>query len=39
MSKRLEQMRANPRADWTIADVEALCRELELECAPSRRAA
>ncbi len=36
MSKRLEQMRANPRADWKIADVEALCREFDLLCEPSR---
>ena len=36
MGKRLEQMRANPRADWKIADVEALCREHGLECSPSR---
>lgn len=36
MSKRLEQMRANPRADWKIADVEALCREFGLQCEPSR---
>ena len=36
MSKRLEQMRVNPKADWTIADVEALCREHGLECLRSR---
>jgi hypothetical protein len=36
MSKRLEQMRANPRADWTIADVEALCREFDIDCRASR---
>jgi hypothetical protein len=29
-------MRQNPRADWTIADVEAVCREHGVECAPSR---
>jgi hypothetical protein len=29
-------MRANPKADWTIADVEALCRELDVACSPSR---
>jgi hypothetical protein len=36
MSKRLEQMRANPKSDWKIADVEALCREFGIECEPSR---
>jgi hypothetical protein len=36
MSKRLEQMRANPKADWKIADVEAVCREFGIECRPSR---
>jgi hypothetical protein len=36
MSKRLEQMRANPRADWKIADVEALCREFDVPVASPR---
>lgn len=27
----LEQMRANPRDDWTIAQVEKLCAKLGLE--------
>lgn len=36
MSKRLEQMRANPKANWTIADVEAVCREHGIECGPAR---
>lgn len=27
MSGRLDRMRANPRADWRMADVEAVCRE------------
>src|SRR5579871_387510 len=27
MSDRLERMRRNPVADWTIRDVELLCRE------------
>lgn len=35
-SRRLEQMRANPRADWTIADVAAVCREYEIRCEPAR---
>lgn len=36
MSKRLERMRQNPAADWTIADVESLCREHGIWCEPSR---
>jgi hypothetical protein len=35
-SKRLEAMRRNPRADWTISDVEAVCREHDLNCDPPR---
>jgi hypothetical protein len=27
-------MRANPAGDWTIADVEALCREHGVLCIP-----
>lgn len=30
-------MRANPQADWTIADVERLCREVGLTATPPRR--
>ena len=29
-------MRANPRADWRISDVEALCREYNVSFAPPR---
>jgi hypothetical protein len=36
MSDRLDRMRANPRADWKIADIEAVCREYGIECSPSR---
>ena len=36
MSKRLEAMRANPRGDWTISDVAALCRELDIFREPMR---
>lgn len=36
MSKRLEKMRRNPRADWTIEDIEALCREFGVTCVASR---
>lgn len=34
---RLERMRANPAGDWTIRDVQALCREFDIRCtSPSR---
>ncbi|MGE0260956.1 MAG: type II toxin-antitoxin system HicA family toxin [Alphaproteobacteria bacterium] len=33
----LDRMRANPRADWTIADVERLCREEALIATPPHR--
>lgn len=36
MGKRLEAMRSNPRANWTISDVVALCRELDIRCEPPR---
>lgn len=36
MSKRLERMRRNPAADWTISDVEAVCWEHGILCEPSR---
>ena len=36
MSKRLDAMKSNPKADWKIGDVEALCREFGIACvAPS----
>ncbi|MBN9025805.1 MAG: hypothetical protein J0H20_09385, partial [Rhizobiales bacterium] len=35
-SKTLDKMRGNPKADWTIADIEKVCRELDINCtAPS----
>lgn len=36
MSKRLEAMRANPRAGWRIVDVEYVCNERGVLCEPSR---
>lgn len=36
MSKRLDAMRANPKAGWTIADVEAVCSEFDVECHSPR---
>ena len=36
MSRRLDAMRSNPAGDWTMADIEAVCREHEVRCsAPS----
>jgi hypothetical protein len=31
---RLEKMRANPKADWTTSDVDAVYREYGLRCTP-----
>jgi len=36
MSDRLDRMRANPRADWKIADIEAVCREYGIPVEPPR---
>jgi hypothetical protein len=36
MSKRLDGMRENPANDWTIRDVEAVCREFGILCEASR---
>jgi hypothetical protein len=36
MSKRLEEMRNNPRGDWRIEDVEAICREYGILCSAAR---
>lgn len=35
-SKRLEMMANNPAGDWTIKDVEAVCREFGVRCEASR---
>lgn len=36
MSKKLDQMRRNPRGDWSIHDVAAVCREAGIRCEPPR---
>jgi hypothetical protein len=36
MANRLEEMRDNPNGDWTIGDVEALCKECGIECSAPR---
>ncbi len=33
---RLDRMTANPAGDWTIDDIEALCREHGIRCTPPR---
>ncbi len=33
---RLEEMRANPRGDWRISDVETVCRQHGIVCEPAR---
>lgn len=32
MGKTIERMRANPRADWQISDVEKACGEAGVAC-------
>lgn len=32
--KRLQRMRANPQGDWTIGDIDAVCREHGVRCDP-----
>jgi hypothetical protein len=36
MASRLEDMRNNPRGDWRIEDVEAVCREYGVLCSAPR---
>ena len=36
MTKLLDKMRSNPRGDWTISDVEVVCRATGIDCAASR---
>ncbi|MBG0810339.1 type II toxin-antitoxin system HicA family toxin [Methylosinus sp. H3A] len=36
MSRRLEDMRRNPAANWRIEDAAALCREFGVLCEPAR---
>lgn len=36
MTKLLAKMRNNPHADWTISDVEVLCRAYDIACKASR---
>lgn len=35
--KRFARMKNNPKGDWQIADIEAVCRHYAIECeAPTR---
>ena len=36
MRERLEAMRANPKGNWRIQDVEAVCAAFGLRCSPPR---
>ena len=36
VSDRLDRMRRNPAGDWTISDVEAVCREWGLLYRPGK---
>ena len=36
MSKRFDRMVQNPRAGWTMADIEAVCRDYGILCEPPR---
>jgi hypothetical protein len=36
LNDRLEKMRANPAAGWRMSDMEAVCRENGVFCAPPR---
>ncbi len=33
-AKRLDAMRRNPKGDWTIDDVKAVCRAHGIACVP-----
>ncbi len=37
VEKRLEAIRNSPLGDWTIADVEAVCRAFGIACHPPTR--
>jgi hypothetical protein len=37
VSDLLDKMRRNPQGDWTIKDVETVCREYGLTCLPPKR--
>jgi hypothetical protein len=32
--KRFEQMARNPKGDWTVNDIQTVCRDNDLTCEP-----
>jgi len=36
-AKLYASMRANPNADWTIADVQGVCMHYDISCKPPAR--
>lgn len=36
-TKILEEMRRNPKGDWTVSDVEKACNQIGLKCNPPSR--
>ncbi|WP_299439162.1 hypothetical protein [uncultured Rhodospira sp.] len=36
MNKHFRKMKDQPSADWTIADVQAVCRAYDIEVVPPR---
>jgi len=36
MTDLFDRMRQNPQGDWTITDVEKLCRTYDVRCEPPR---
>ena len=36
MTDLFDRMRQNPQGDWTITDVEKLCRAYDVRCEPPR---
>ena len=36
MSKRLDDMRTNPRAAWRIEDIKVVCEQFGISCSPPR---
>lgn len=36
-SKKFDKIKAKPKAGWTIEDIEAACRQLDMTCTPPTR--
>ena len=37
VSKKLEKIKANPKAGWEISDIKTVCRQLDMICSPPTR--